>query len=45
MIYGVKRIKDGQYQKENKRQGEGNPPNVQNSLFNPSIEPEKEGPQ
>jgi hypothetical protein len=44
-VYGVKGIKDGKNKKNHEGEGQGNPPDLRNPLYYPSIEPEKEGPE
>jgi hypothetical protein len=44
IVYRVKGIDNGQYKKEYEGEREGNPPDFQNPLCYPSIEPEKDGP-
>jgi hypothetical protein len=45
IIYGVKRIKNGQYKKDYKREGKRGPSKLHNPLCYPLIEPDKKGPQ
>ena len=44
VVYGIKGIKNGQYEKGQEGEGESYLPDLQNPLCCPSIKPEEEGP-